>query len=281
MNEANIIYYLGTKDRVVPQLEVYCTSQGFLLKRYSPVEHNQLGYLLLIEPVLIRSKYYTLSSLWKNWLLENSPQTKLLVASYRQGDHPNALNLLNLPTDLGTWLKKLRPVGAYQPQYAGYKEIDGHKYDEYVDPWKFFPLPLGLDIKEEIIKFLDGHDRIHSFVDQLIRLRKSMMEVKNLLETKKDSGSRSGAILKEKENINLSWKALYARWQNYQDFFEWLPFKETAHILIQELQDLHQHIEELNKDKRNKVQPNSKFIDNINNLLSREIQRYVYYEAYW
>ena len=211
--------------------------------------------------------------------MDNQPNVKLIVASYRQSDHPNALNLLDLPSDILTWLRHLPKVGAYQPQYAGYKEIDGHKYDQYSDPWKFFPLPLGLDIKDDLSVFLNGHDRINSFVDQLIRLRKAMMDLQVILQNEEKTVDKREEIAAEHHNINLSWKALKVRWDNYQDLFKWLPFKSTVEQLMQELKELAEHIEELNNNLN--LFPENKFIDKINHLLAQKIQRYVYYEAYW
>ena len=282
MEALQTIYYLGNKIDIVDHLQAYLEGHGFLFTMYSDeMKPSEIQYLMIIEPVFIRSKQYILSSLWKNWLLEHHPHCKLMFASYRQTDHPNALNLLSLPVDFQAWLGDLPPVGAYQPQYAGCKEKDGQKYDEYVDPWKFFPLPLGLDIKDEIIKFLDGHGQDNSFVNQLINLRKSMMDLREILEKEKLSSIDLEDISSEKDEIKITWALLNKRWENYVEFFEWLPFHQTVRQLIEELEQLQQHIEVLSLDKTNEIQPDKKSLDQINRLLGAEVQRYVYYESYW
>lgn len=279
MKETITIYHLGSKSSILNQLTFYFSQFNVELKEYEETKINQIKYLMLLEPILIRNKHYVLSSLWKNWLMDNQPNVKLIVASYRQSDHPNALNLLDLPSDVPTWLKQLPKAGAYQPQYAGYKEIDGHKYDQYSDPWKFFPLPLGLDIKEDLSVFLNGHDRINSFVDQLIRLRKAMMDLQIILQNEEKTLDRREEIEEEHLIINISWKALKIRWDNYQELFKWLPFKSIVEQMMQELNELAEHIEELNNNLS--LFPKNKIIDKINHLLAQKIQRYVYYETYW
>ncbi|AEE53075.1 hypothetical protein [Haliscomenobacter hydrossis] len=279
MSESITIYYLGSKSSILNQLTFYLRHFNIELEEYEETKINQIEYLMLLEPVLIRNQYYVLSSLWKNWLMDNQPNAKLIIASYRQSDHPNALNLLDFPGDIPTWLKHLPKAGAYQPQYAGYKEIDGHKYDQYSDPWKFFPLPLGLDIKDDLSVFLNGHDRVNSFVDQLIRLRKAMMDLQVIFQNEEETVDKREEIAVEHDNINFSWKALKVRWDNYQDLFKWLPFKSTVEQLMQELKDLAEHIDELSKNAD--LLPETKCIDKINHLLAQKIQRYVYYEAYW
>lgn len=282
MGVSKIVYYLGNKDEIVDYLRIYLKAQGLLLRTYSDeVLVTELEYLMLIEPVLLRSKQYILSSLWKNWLLEHHPHCKLIFASYRQTDHPNALNLLQLPVDFSSWLKDIPPVGVYQPQYAGCKEIDGQKYDEYVDPWKFFPLPLGWDIKDEIVNFLDGHNRDNSFVNQLIRLRKSMMDLKDIIEEGSVSHLDLEKIASGKNEIKITWALLNNRWERYAAFFEWLPFHQTVRQLIHELKLLDQHCKALFLDKSNELHPNNQSLDRINRLLDEQIQRYVYYESYW
>ena len=81
--------------------------------------------------------------------------------------------------------------------------------------------------------------------------------------------------------IKITWALLNKRWENYVEFFEWLPFHQTVRQLIEELEQLQQHIEVLSLDKTNEIQPDKKSLDQINRLLGAEVQRYVYYESYW
>ncbi|MCC6460512.1 MAG: hypothetical protein IT260_08580 [Saprospiraceae bacterium] len=276
------IHYLATKDKVVRVVEQYCSAQGIRLVPLSKDKQEEVEYLMLIEPVHIGYDDFALSTVWKPWLQEFYPNVKLIIASYAQSTHRCALNLLQLPKALEPWLDALPEVHQYPLQH-GVDESNGKKYDVFYDPWTWF-LPLsGRSLKEQMEKFLQGHENAQSFAFQTSRLRKCLIDIKDVME--------SGALENEQQNLTewrklarQEWDSLMVRWRNYQAFFAWMPFQETSkkiETLMTEIGDLIPIWTNTNADPAKIPHPDPKKIDALRRLVKDGLDRYIHEEDYW
>lgn len=278
MEHSTIIYFLSTKPAVAKLLEEYCKAQNIILKPYPDDTEISMEYLMIIEPIQIGFRYFSLSGLWKAWLMDTAPHTKLIVATHAKRQHPNVLNLLDLPVSLSEWLEEISPVAAFVPQYGGYQVINEQKYDQYADPWDRYSLRTGKQIRSEIENFLKGHDGDHSFRAQLMRVKKAVEDIADMMINRDDfpSDFLEQKTTEYRETIFSNWKKLFDRWEYYQAFFAWLPFRSTTDKMKDYLDELSKHIQDLQKNE--KLVPNVVLTQQISDLLEKELQPYVYYE---
>lgn len=278
MEHNPIIYFLSTKPAVNEHLIEYCQEQKYTLRPYLFDHQVSMEYLMIIEPIQIGFRYFSLSGLWKAWLMDKAPHTKLIVATHAKRQHPNVLNLLDLPASLSEWLEEIYPVAAFVPQYGGYEVINEQKYDQYADPWERYPLRTGIQIKTEMDNFLKGHDSFNSFRAQLMRVRKAMEDIADMMINRDDftSDFLERKTHEYREVIFSNWKKLFERWEYYQPFFAWLPFRNTWDKMKTCLDELSLHIQDLQKSEN--LIPNLTFAQQIGILIEKELQPYIYYE---
>lgn len=277
MASDKIFYYLGTKVEVIQYLINYFASQKIELKEYLPEREipKDLEYLLIIEPIKIGDRFYTLSPIWKNWLFEHFPSKKLIVASFKTSTHPNLLNLLDLPSDMDKYLKNTHPAGEYIFQPSSKKS--GSDQYEYKDTWENYPLPLGINIAQEIGRFLYGHmlsPIVSSYINQLSSLQERMVKIIDIKTKKKTlDDSQYGNHAQELEQI-------LTRWSHYEAIFKFLPFYISVKSIMDNLRNLGEQLGYLTPLEQSSLEKKAAPID-IREKLYTEVHRYVYYEDYW
>lgn len=276
------IHYIASanKESVIEVLRGYCSPQGFALEALAPDRPFQAKYLMIVEPVAIGADGYALSPIWKSWLLENSPDTRLIIASYAQSAHKNAMHLLHLPDSLRDWLEQVPPVKAYLLQ-RGVGESQGEKKVTYYDPWDWFLPMSGRDMKKQMIKFLEGHDKVNSFTNQVGRLRKNLMDIRDIMEADLPEAYKTELLphtVEYRQQAKEDWDALLGRWNYYKPFFDHLPFQEAA-------REIEAVIETLKADSKSwsdpAVIPEYDKIDALKQLIKARLDRFIFMEDYW
>jgi hypothetical protein len=243
------IHYIATKKYVIQALKDYCSAQGINLIQYEPELWSEIRNLLIVEPVEIGTDLFALSTIWKPWLMEHRPEIKLFFAGFAESTHQNYLNLLELPDALAEWFENGNSVGAYPLQYAGVIERNDRKYDKYNDPWNRL-LPLtGRDMKKQMKKFTDGHDRSSSFFVQVSRLRKSLVDIRFLLQQNPGDNitqSKIDSDLSESRKDAIEeWGYLRLRWDFYKKYFDSMPFTATTKKIYEIMKDLEKCIDNI------------------------------------
>ena len=271
------IYYIATKEKTIRHLKAYLESQGVQLIPYESVFLDKLEYLLILEPVKIKEEYYSISRAWKRKLMLSRGNVTLIVGGYAESEHSNFLSLLDLPTNFRNWLERVHNVASFPLEYAGTEQFneDGVKHDLFSDPWDRM-LPLrGIDIINQLKKFLDGHDKHNSVSNQLTRLRTAMVNMEVL------EGDEKKETLKE---VTHEWDYLYNRWQYYKELFKWLPFYEASKKMENFFEkDIREVIKAPFNDKSEQLNfPTIKHkIDELKQLIKIEIEDYVDIENSW
>jgi hypothetical protein len=272
--EALVIYYIGDKPAVVAALSAWLEQHQMRMQPYPLSEMPEVDYLLLIEPIQIGSMMYSVSKIWKNYLFVEAPATRLAVAAYGQSSHPNYLNLLDLPDHPKSYFEGLLPVGAFSPQYAGHRTFLGQKTDVYADPWERFLSMNGQDIKQDLERFIEGHDKSSSFYDTILDIRTNLVNLEYRL---KGGGHLNDQekILALKKNIYKSWNYMQLRWNYYQQYFRWLPFHHTVVQIQEKLNVLSDIILQMRKDPNGAVMPEVETLTELRVLVSEGLQKYI------
>ncbi len=271
MKKGIVFYYLGNKTKVVKVLQQYLSDQGITLMKYE-IEQNppeNMEYLLLLEPIQIHTKWYSVSTIWKNWLLDHHPNVKLISAGFTKSNHLNVLSLLELPANMHEWLKKVRPARDYVFQAMSKKAIIGHKRYEYRDTWENYPLPLGINIKGEIERFLVGHESAPQKIWNFVNILSDLHERLKGLTAKQ---------IQEKDGTALI--LILERWEHYKTIFRYLPFYLSVQSIMDKLFLIQRRLTNTNNDQQHSFEKDIIPID-IREKLYTEVHRYVYYEDYW
>jgi|GEM_PF-1996726 len=277
------IQYIATKTEILSTLETYCRKAGVSFTAYNTAKTEPGDYLMLLEPLSIHNQKYALSKIWKRWLYQKSPATRLIVAGYAESQHPNYLNLLDLPKDLISWLGSIYTVAAFPMQYVGAKRnTDGSTTDQYADPWERM-LPIrGIDAAKQLLKFMDGHDPHYSINEHLARIRKSIMDLKSKLE-EGDFDKEGESEIKE---LQQEWSYFYFRWAYYKPLFDYLPFSQMAATFSDKLREegdlerfFKKELKGLNSIAR--FEEVGQVFGDLIKVVNNTVGRHVYPEHYW
>lgn len=280
------IHYIATKEKALTTFKDYCSRQHIVLVKYDIKKTESVPYLMILEPLQIGNQQYALSKIWKRWFFNHTGNTRLFVAGYAKSKHPNFLNLLDLPAALRPWLEALHPVGAFTLQYAGTETLpNGLKLDKYTDPWDRFLPVRGIDMIKQLTRFLDGHDEHYSINNQLSRIRKELIDIKNSLEVYPPPDN-DPHLEEKRKKMQEEWVYLQNRWQFYNPLFELLPFHDTA-AAIRKCLEVDGEISLFFKKEISQaysLAPLNKTCNTIDSLIGKvknTIDRHVYPENYW
>lgn len=247
--------------------------------RSEKLDWSKIEVFLILEPVCIEKNDYSISYLWKNWLLDHAPHVNLIVAAFTASLHPNFLNLADLPKSLYSWLSTQSfSVNEYRLELAGVDYEYGVKRDVFIDPWlRHLPL-TGNDMVTVMTGFIKGHDKTNSFFDQLVNLRKDLRDLAYWSGKDKPDENRISTIA---DRLYYEWLGLRSRWMHYNPFMNVLPFVEAANEIEKLLGVAH----EKTRDFENPLTPdNQKVLIKLNDeifkkiylLLEREFMPYIY-----
>jgi len=271
------IHYIATKDKVVEELERYVAKAGYRLVPLDKIKPaKDIQYLLLVEPLNIEDDYYSVHPLWKHWLMRHAPDTKLLVAAFSASKrHSNFLPLLELPKSFGECMEKAVPVRNFPLFYRGTEERSlGIKEDQYADPWPMDMPQTGSPILPLLKKFINGHDKANSFFEQLVRLRKGMMDLEAVMDT---GGKGDQAIYRQ---VTMEFDKLHNRWMYYKPLLDFAPFAA-------EVQAIAGHLHELGGCIRAEAwegcsaTPLLKPVEDIRDILKEKVIPIIHAEEHW
>ncbi|MEO0726779.1 MAG: response regulator [Bacteroidota bacterium] len=236
----------------------------------------EVDAVIIVEPYVIKGQYLSICSIWKNYLLENQPETKLIVAGFNLRDqHSNYLNLLDLHDDY---------------DLAAFIEAA----PELSDEWDITHLQNGYDqVINKLRQFFTGHNN-ESIIDAVAKVRQ-------VLNNAELSLYGSPSLEREIEPFSIIWEKrlypkrnffqhFYSRWHYYRDYFNSLPFYpllKDARIenLIQGLADIFAQKKELSpeeievlEEKYRKLDPFNR-IGEITDLFRRINSKYIAAES--
>ncbi len=128
------IWITGNLNNIVHSLnEHYLIHQlDELPRRLNTAEFNidkfktaKRSYLLIIEPHRISKRFVTISELWRRFLSQESPETKLIVLGFLGHTDNNYVDLLKLPINLSGFINTARNVSAnYEIPNDGANSLD-------------------------------------------------------------------------------------------------------------------------------------------------------------
>lgn len=269
-----VIHYIATKKEVVKTLSQYFETQSVKLE---PLEPPFLGgeYLLIIEPVAVEKKYFALSTVWKPWLFEKYPDTRLIFAGFGQSAHPCFLNLLDLPTELKKWLELAPKVSDFEVYQIPVKDSEKSGIDIYIDTWNR-RLPLtGRDMRRQLLKFTEGHDKANSFFQQIARLRKIFVDLRFLTDPDQENVAQFSEDIPELiKEAQTEWETLEKRWKYYQPSFAQLPFTETYESIRGKMLKLGKMVKEP-EDTQRMLPECIQLTEDIRDQIRFELKRYI------
>lgn len=280
------IYYIASssKENVIQLLQEEYQAEGVEFVEYFKSIPPELTFLMIVEPIRIKSEQYAISRVWRRGLRKQGGHTHLIVAGYAESPHPNFLNLTNLPESLCVWLSNVLPIDAFALQHAGYiQKQDGTKEDKFVDPWDRLLPTRGIDMIQQMQKFLDGHDPHNSFYNQLSRLRKTLVDLDYTLQKEEKNLNGIKNYIQENKTKD-EWEYLVNRWNFYKDFFKYLPFQSTVeqieHVITQELKPFFNNWQKYHIQELQQLRLYEK-LDCMKIYVQEDIEKYINLESYW
>lgn len=280
------IYYIASssKKNVIQLLQEEYQAEVVEFIEYFEAISPELTFLMIVEPIRIKSEQYAISRVWRRGLRKQGGNTRLIVAGYTESPHPNFLNLTNLPESLCAWLDNVLPIDAFALQHAGYtQKSDGTKEDKFVDPWDRLLPTRGIDMIQQMQKFLDGHDPQNSFYNQLSRLRKTLVDLDYTLQKEEKNINEIKNYIQENKTKD-EWDYLVNRWNFYKDFFKYLPFQSTAeqieHTIDRELKPFFNDWQNHDIQQLQQLQLHKK-LDCLKNYVKEDIEKYINFENHW
>ncbi|MEO0687034.1 MAG: response regulator, partial [Cyanobacteria bacterium J06649_11] len=218
----------------------------------------------------------SICTIWKNYLIEHQPETKLIVAGFNlKDDHRNYLNLLDLHDNYD-----LSAVINASPLVT--------------EEWDISHLQNGYDqVHNKLQQFFTGHNN-ESIIDAISKVRQ-------LLNNAELSLYGSPSLGREKEPFKFIWEErlypkrnffqhFYSRWHYYRDYFNSLPFyplllASRVEQLIQGLADIFAQSRDLDQEglaeqerKYRKLDPFNR-IGEITDLFRRINSKYIAAES--
>lgn len=277
------IHYIASNPRITQLLGEYMFNQGFEWTPYDLKTAPEVELLLIVEPVEIENELFAISTAWKAWMMEFRPATTFLVAAFVQSEHPNCLDLSDLPASLSERLTYAKALRDYPLLNSGMKSEDGKII--YVDPWAFnLPKP-GYELKERLKRFVDGHDATRSFLAQIATIRSEVLLLRSYQEGKIDAETlrdSAGIEVKSKERARKDLEQIERYFENrlkhYEKIFDYLPYQDTIKTLMA---DIENGIVKPKLSKRKLDESVLQHLDNIILTTKRSILPYIYPEAYW
>ena len=201
---------ITSDDRYLPALTGFYRKENIRFFDYfKTIELPATHIYLIFSPIYHNRSYIYYDILWKRFLFKNNPDAVLLTAGFKEGpQHNNYLDLLNLPAELQSRIKKTKTVGElWTPVYCG-----------------------GLRMEEKLQLFFRGHGR-ESVLDVLHKIRRKIHLVERELKAGEWSYDQAAGEYLGSGYITERWKEFEARWGNYFEYFAFTPFRK----LFQEL----------------------------------------------
>lgn len=202
----NRIPYIATNSRIGKPLEAYFLQHNLRLSHVclsdaNPSTLKGANTFLMVSPLNCNNIYISPETIWKKYLQLNNPDAIFLTAGFKSVQHSNYLDLLQLPENLPAFIDQAKPASQkWEPPFSG-----------------------GLDIKEKLRRFYQGHgdESVTDILYTIIRIF-SIADVEM-----KRYGTPFRELSQELFTQNAvpeKWRELKNRWTNYLPFFQCLPF---------------------------------------------------------
>jgi hypothetical protein len=156
------------------------------------------GVLLLVSPFLTERGSLNGNALWKRYLAQHCPQTKLIVVGFKKKSGINYLDVFDLPENLSHFFETAQPAGAdWQPVDAG-----------------------GAEMQQELRTFFLGHGN-----ESIAEAVSDVFKYCSLI----DPADAAGYVLIKTEFLDANdvpqkWAGLQRRWAKYEWLFPYTPF---------------------------------------------------------
>lgn len=223
------IHCITTREDLKPVLESYFENNQYNLLHYDPQNPTlaDVRNLLIVEPLKIDDRHFSVAKIWKRYLARKFPNVRLIIASNREMDVEGHLELLNLPENFGTWIEQVPMTGNFQIEYVTEKFNGQDRETPYV-PWENALDFQELDVLKRLLRFFDGHGK-NSLEERLISIRQTMTVAYDELR-QNDAQSLSYEELLDQLVVKYGveeWETLKSRWEYYKPTFQYLPFMDT------------------------------------------------------
>lgn len=180
----------------------------------SLTKFDNIQNFFICEPFLINKTYYSISLIWKNYFINNYPDTKLITLGFCNYSNFNYIDLLKIPNDFNKFMDAALTSSSY--------------YDIPID---------GANIQNELNDFFQGHGR-KSVISCLNALQQSINPVQTTILADDNSDFDLLWIDFIKKFAEPELKELVARWNSYLPYFEYLPFYNVITNINVKLREL-------------------------------------------
>jgi len=198
------VYYIGNDKNIACKLETYFDERRYSLLPYDLGELESVEILLIVNPYKIGGMFYDIHLLWKEYLLRNATDTKLIVLNIcNECTESNAYRLLDFPNRFDKTLSEIEPLS---------KDMDIKLHC--------------MSILEQLESFFKGHH--HSSLYQ--KFNYLQMSVKNIYYAINGDIDRSFEEAKELilPMAEKLWQDFHNRWDYYKRFFVCCPFSREG-----------------------------------------------------
>ncbi len=198
-----LAYIADTGNPVPLAMRSYFERQGYLLE---PYQNNKVFFeaLLIFSPILHAHQYQSPEGVWARYLANEYPAVKMVVLGSIASKDPNYINLFDLPIDWQVFLAQVPPAKRFLQEKPVFTD--------------------GMDMEEKLKRFLVGHgnESVASIVgDTYIKLVPKLKSLRN--DADGSVVQKLIGELSEERAANMR-RILAARWYNYQNAFDYLPF---------------------------------------------------------
>lgn len=199
--------YVSAYAHIAEAFGPYFRKQGFELTPWAGLGYD-VSLLLLFSPLPCGGILTSPETAWKRYMAYHNPKASLLTAGFTRGQHPNYLDLFQLPQNLPAFLERTYTV---------------------VEDWK--PVDtMGMNMADMLLRFFQGHGQ-ESITDAINNIYRKLHTIQRELE--QDNSFFPVLVQKvwDSAYIKVNWEIFLNRWEHYYPLFDYLPFyNELEHI---------------------------------------------------
>jgi len=179
-------------------------------------ELEKVDALLLHAPIKVYEEYIYYGEIWKAYLLHQKIEVKLIEVGFGPVHSKNYLNLLELPNQLEGVLHNAESIKMTALQ----------------------PFSVGIDLREKMKRFWDGHGK-ESVGEVLYKIKRKIHLIDRELERGDWAYKKIIETYFDDNYIQQQWQKFINRWNYYAPYFKYSPFCHKFTNINQIISSIH------------------------------------------
>lgn len=235
-----MIHYIATQKNqgILEAFDQYIGKSYQLIDYMESRNAKSIKTLLIVDPLLVNRKFVSISKTWRRYLFVHCKNAKLIILGKRVSEHPNYLDIGQLPDDFHKWLvEDAKSISDFEFRRKEVEGLDPETIiDHFEDSWEETLSLPGECIDLKLQQFFDGHGNV-SLISRLIALRMTLVIAYNkVIANGVDHAKVYQEFIIPHKN---EWDHFKNRWDTYRSYFNVLPFIseiEAIEKIISEIQ---------------------------------------------